>query len=171
MSEHHKIEERLRRKEAEILAFEEKIKAARVYAQALRDVLRLLGEDSATVPPEDGTDTVLRAGSAVAQAREAILEKGAPMHVNDILSALGKDMTREARASLIGSISAYVRRGEIFTRPAPNTFGLSELGHPGVVDDDATEEDEPPAGFGRMATRSPDGDDEERDPFYVKDIP
>jgi hypothetical protein len=33
------------------------------------------------------------------------------------------------RSALSGSIAAYVRKGEIFTRPAPNTFGLLELGN------------------------------------------
>jgi hypothetical protein len=31
-------------------------------------------------------------------------------------------------------LAAYVRRGEIFTRPSPNTFGLLELGHDNEAD-------------------------------------
>jgi hypothetical protein len=39
-----------------------------------------------------------------------------------------------------------VRKGEIFTRPSPNTFGLIELGHDN--EDDANPESEPPVNFG-----------------------
>ena len=49
--------------------------------------------------------------------------------------------------SLASSLAAYVRRGEIFSRPAPNTFGLLELGHLG-----GEEAEEPPSGFGKVTT-------------------
>jgi hypothetical protein len=153
MSERKKIEDRLRKKEQEIGALEEKIKAARVYVQALRDILKMLGTDH-----DDATDaeSVLRPGSAVAEARQVILNKRAPVHVNEILEALGREATREAKASLTSSLAAYVRRGEIFTRPAPNTFGLAELGHE-TTDDEVAE---PPADFGKPAPPSPNLDDE-----------
>ena len=168
MSERAKIEDKLRRKEAEIQGYEEKIKSARVYAQALRDVLRLLDDDGEPAPTDEAADTVLRAGSAVAQARDAILALGTPMHVDHLLVALGREATRENKASLIGSLSAYVRRGEIFTRPAPNTFGLLELGHSETT---PAEDDGPPSGFGRIKSGIHDEPDDERDPFYVKNNP
>jgi hypothetical protein len=150
MDQRHKIEERLQRKEAEIQALEEKVKAARVYVQALRDVLRMLepgaGEKDESQPAAtSGADIVLRSGSAVAQAREIILARGIPVHIGELLVAQGREVTRESRASLTSSLSAYVRRGEIFTRPAPNTFGLIELGHIGSGELDLSE---PPHGFG-----------------------
>lgn len=150
MSERKRIEERLRKKEQEIKAFEEKIKDTKVYCQALRDILRMMEKaEEAEASPE----TTLRPGSMVAQARTILLEHGAPVHVDDLLDALGKGVTRETKASLTGSLAAYVRRHEIFTRPAPSTFGLIELGHV------TTEEDklEPPPGFGKVATL-PDDD-------------
>jgi hypothetical protein len=136
-----KIQDRLRKKEQEIQALEEKLRAAKVYTQALQDVIRLMEEDDNgnSVQPE----ATLKAGSAVAKARELILARGAPLHISDLLLALGKESTRESRASLTSSLAAYVRRGEIFTRPAPNTFGLTELGHIAV-----TAEPEPPPDFG-----------------------
>jgi hypothetical protein len=88
----------------------------------------------------------LRPGSGMAKVREFILEKGRPGHVTELLEALGRPATREARASLSGSLAAYVRKGEIFTRPSPNTFGLIELGHDN--EDDAGPDNEPPVDFG-----------------------
>ncbi len=151
MSERKRIEERLRKKEQEIRSFEEKIKDAKVYCQALRDILRMMEKaEEAEISPE----TTLRPGSMVAQARAILLEQGEPVHIDDLLEALGKGVTRETRASLTGSLAAYVRRHEIFTRPAPSTFGLVELGH---VTTDEEDEPTPPAGFGKVASL-PDDD-------------
>jgi hypothetical protein len=81
----------------------------------------------------------------VARARDAILKEGSPVHIDVLLERLGKPVTRDTKASLTSSLSAYVRREEIFTRPAPNTFGLIELGHHDVED----EIESPPPEFGR----------------------
>ena len=147
MDERAKIEERLRRKEVEIQGLDEKIRATRVYVQALRDVLKMLdaGDREPLERQADAPDKTLRPGSAVAQARDIILKRGEPVHINDLLSAQGKVATRDSRASLTSSLSAYVRRGEIFTRPAPNTFGLIELQH----QTEPIQPEEPPAGFGK----------------------
>lgn len=141
MNERRKIEERLTKKEEEIQELEAKIRDAKIYAQALLDVLKILPRSS-----DRGSSNgsgALRSGSGVAKARELIMQQGHPVHVVELLKALGREPTREARASLSGSLAAYVRRGEIFSRPSPNTFGLIELGH----GNDAPE-DEPPADFG-----------------------
>jgi hypothetical protein len=142
VTERQKIEERLRRKQAEVRTLEEKLRGAKAYIAALQDVLKIFDPDH-----DDGRETKLKAGSAVAQARELIRDSGEPMHLDDILRALGKEVTREAKASLTSSIAAYSRRGEIFVRTAPNTYGLIELGHDpaeGLV----TEPAEPPPTFG-----------------------
>lgn len=145
------VEERLRRKELEIQSLEEKLRAARIYLQALRDVLKVgqLAEnrDQGGV----SADVLLRPGSAVALARDAILARGKPVHINELLGIQGKELTRESRASLTSSLSAYVRRGEIFTRPAPNTFGLIELGHD---HSETGPPNEPPRGFGQSTPMS-----------------
>lgn len=143
MSERTIIEERLKKKQAEIDSLEEKIRAAKVYVAALRDVLREV-DKSRQVGDDDPADAKLRPGSATAQAREIILGRGEPVHIDDILEAMGKEVTRDTKASLAGSLAAYVRKQEIFTRPAPNTYGLVELGHTEI----AEEEGEPPHGFG-----------------------
>jgi len=142
MNERRKIEERLRKKEEEIREFEVKIRDARIYVQALQDVLKILPRGS----ERNVRAGALRPGSSMARVREFILHKGRPGHVTELLEALGRPATREARASLSGSLAAYVRKGEIFTRPSPNTFGLIELGH--ESEGDAATDDEPPPDFG-----------------------
>ena len=143
------ILERLKKKESEIQGLEEKLRAARIYMQALQDVVKLF--DGPSDRPQL-SDSLLKSNSAVAQARDTILALNRPVHMSELLEAQGKN-TREARASLTSSLSAYVRRGEIFTRPAPNTFGLIDLGHV----DSVTEPVVPPAEFGKPAI-DPDDD-------------
>ncbi len=164
MSERQKIEETLRKKELEIQSLEEKIKVAKVYVRALRDVLKALdkGDDS------EEAESILRQGSAVAQARDAILEKEMPVHIGELLSAIGKPQTREARSSLASSLAAYVRRGEIFIRTAPNTFGLMELGH-NIEEEE--KDPEPPSGFGQPPSSPPSplppaSDDEDEEDIF-----
>lgn len=144
MDERKAIHEKLKKKEQEIQMLEEKLRSARIYVQALQDVLKLVHPDS---PPDTG-ESAMKSGSAVAKAREIILQRGKPIHINDLIEAMGKQVTRESRASLTSSIAAYVRRGDIFTRPAPNTFGLVELGHTASSDQAAPQ---PPQGFGKIA--------------------
>jgi len=150
MDERKKIEERLRKKESEIQVLDERLRAAKIYAQALQDVLKMLGaadsQPEPDSPPINKTST-LRAGSAVDQARQIILIRREPMHISALLEAMGKDTSAESRVSLASSLAAYVRRGEIFSRPAPNTFGLIELGHSGDGENDDVQ---PPAGFGKI---------------------
>lgn len=153
MSDRKKIEDRLRKKKAEIAALEEKIRSAKVYMAALQDVLKMfVGEEAAEAPGR------LRPGSAVAQAREIILFRGEPVHLDDLIVAMGKPLNQSSKSSLVGSLAAYVREDEIFTRTAPNTFGLIELGHDASAEED--DSDEPPAGFGRQPVSAVDLDDD-----------
>jgi hypothetical protein len=155
VTERKAIEERLRKKQAEILALEEKTKSAKVYVQALNDILKLIDN---TDGDNESVDTKLRPGSAVAQARDIILERGSPVHLDELLEAMGKEVTRDSKASLAGSIAAYVRRDEIFTRPAPNTFGLAELGRE-ASQYNPEELNGPPSGFGNYPITSDFDDD------------
>ncbi len=111
------------RKVVEIGRLEQQIRDAKVYMQAIQDSMRLL-------PKEVNGSTVereLRPGSALARVQEFLRVVSAPQHIDQILSALDKPNTKQNRVSLIGSLSGYVRDGRIFTKTAPNTFGLLEF--------------------------------------------
>jgi hypothetical protein len=148
MDDRQKIQDRLKKKGQEIQGLEERLRTARTYVTALQDILKLLGSNEQEREPPVSR-TILRAGSSVDQARQAILKSGAPVHISALADAIGQD-TREGRISLASSIAAYVRKGEIFTRPAPNTFGLVELGHKTTVEHN----EGPPAGFGQLSQGS-----------------
>ena len=143
MNERKKIEDRIRKKEEEIQGLEADARDARVYVKALQDVLKMLPREPESVG--ESPSASLRPGSSVALARDIILKKAAPVHITQLLQEMGKELTRENRASLASSLAAYVRKGEIFTRPAPNKFGLVELGHTQKEEGDS----EPPDDFGQ----------------------
>ncbi len=115
-----RFDEKIRKKEQEIQELENKIREARASIDTWQEAKKLL-------PREDETERTLRPDSLVGKTF-AILEKSEkPLHVTEILKRMNEPNTPEKRVSLSGSLAAYVRRNEIFTRPAPNTFGLKSM--------------------------------------------
>jgi hypothetical protein len=97
------------------------------YVQGIEDTLKLIPKEE-EAPSSSKTQAVLREGSAIWLAQKVILEAGQPLHVSALLKAMGKDDTPANRVSLAGSLGAYTRDKKVFTRPAPNVFGLIEMG-------------------------------------------
>lgn len=146
------IQKRIDKKEEEIRECLLKVREGRAYIQALSDTLRLLPKEFVT---SSNPDLVLRPGTAMAGARDAIKKAGKPLHIVDILKALGRPIDRDNRGSISGSLSAYVRKGEIFIKVAPNTFGLVEMAtakgtanNPQNFMSGTDDVDEPPESFG-----------------------
>jgi hypothetical protein len=134
MNTRGQLQKLLDRKQQEINDLEVQIEKAKAYIQALQDSMKFL-------PKENGqTQILLRPGSALAKTQEILRKAGKPLHISEILKALNEKPDK--RVSLSGSLSAYVRNGQIFTRPAPNTFGLKEMNE--IVD----ASDEIPEDFG-----------------------
>jgi hypothetical protein len=139
------IQKKIEKKQFELLERERNFEIERAsvaaYIQALQDTLKFLPREAT----EGKADKIFRRGSAMARTREMILAANRPLHIGEILNGLGKMDDHNARASITGALGAYVRRGEIFTRPRPNTFGLVELGH-----SESADEEVPPADFGKL---------------------
>ena len=109
-------------KEFDIYNREQDLVRLKAYLQGLQDAMKMIPKE-----PDASKPVVLREGSDVAKARDALKKAGQPLHIGDILTAIGKPTDRDSRISLSGSLAAYVRDGKIFTRPHPNTFGLLEF--------------------------------------------
>jgi hypothetical protein len=116
------LERRIKKKEQEISDLKTQMDKAEAYLQALTDSLRLLPKDGGQI-----AESRLRPNSDLAKARDVLKKAGHPLHITNLLEGMGKPVNKSSRVSLSGSISAYARKGEIFTRPAPNTFGLKEM--------------------------------------------
>lgn len=113
----------LDRKQQEIQELEMSLEKAKTYAQAIQDSMRLLPKN----PSLNEEEQALRPGTALAKTREILKASGKPMHITEILKALNQPIDKKHRLSLSGSLSTYVRKSQIFNRPAPNTFGLMEM--------------------------------------------
>lgn len=122
---------RIERKRQEI-AESKAIEAARIageerYLQGMLDMLKFIPRDA--VGENGSAPHSLRKGGTTAKAYAALKSEGRPIHIKDLVELTGKKATRVNRSSLSSSLSAYARKGEIFTKPAPNTFGLVEFGN------------------------------------------
>jgi hypothetical protein len=111
------------KKSQEIEQLESQIQMARVYLQAIQDSIKALPRE-AQASGNGNEIPVLRAGTLLAKAREAIVKNGKPMYIGDILASIGLENTKATRVSLVGSLGVYVRKKVIFTRPGPNIFGI-----------------------------------------------
>jgi hypothetical protein len=144
MGARENLQKLLVKKQQEIDDLEASLRDARIYVQAVQDSMRLLPKDRI-----DNNDAAkeLRPGTMVAQAREAILSAGRPLALNELLQSIGRPIDKNNRLSLSGSLSGYVRKGDVFTRPAPNTFGLREMEV--EIGEDELAGEELPSDFGR----------------------
>lgn len=111
------------KKEAEIRELELRIREAQAYVQAIDDLMKFLPRETAA----ETDNAALRPDSLLAKAREAIRIAGKPLPIVDLVKALGKQPDKRNRVSLAGTLSAYARKGKVFTKTAPNTFGLIDL--------------------------------------------
>ncbi|MFQ5754241.1 MAG: hypothetical protein ACE5HI_19820 [bacterium] len=137
MSTKKKIQSKIEKKKEEILEYQAKIREAEASIQAFQEVLRVLPRENGI----GGETLTIRSSSLAGKARNALRKKGFPMHINKIMEDTG--IPKNKRQSLSGTLSHYVRKGEIFTRPEPGTFGLVEFG-------EKSNSEEPPENFGTM---------------------
>src|ERR1019366_3476412 len=110
------LQKRVEKKRSEISALAGKLKEAEIYAQALEDTLKLLPKEDGGVS-EAPAEIPLREGSNIAKAKEAIQKAGKPMHITELLAALGKPADKDARAALAGSLGAYVPHRQRSVQP------------------------------------------------------
>lgn len=136
MNIQREFEKKIKLKEEEARELEQRLAQTRAQLDAFREALRIVSRSA------DGTSgDNLRPGSLVDQARKKLLEVGKPLHVDKLLIAIGKENNKNNKTSLAGSLGQYVRQGIIFTKPAPNTFGLKEF--------EEMNQDDVPENFGR----------------------
>ena len=133
----------MEKKREEIALLEKQIGEAKSYLLALQDALKMMPKAGEA----ESAAQSLRPGTDVSKAYEILKASGKQLHVNEIVKRMGKDVTKENRISVSGSLSGYARRNFIFSRPAPNTFGLMEF-------EVSNRSEEPPDDFGASAEKS-----------------
>jgi hypothetical protein len=108
-------------KEADIARLEAELSAARAYVLLLTNRLQTAERRLAEAPQAD--DPVLA-------VRRILAGAGQPLFIDEILHELGQPVSRDAREDLRRLVLPWVRRGEVFTRPRPGTYGLAEWEQP-----------------------------------------
>ena len=116
------IERKLDVKRKEVADLELKLREQLAYVRALEDTLRMVDGEM-----ENDDVPNIRPDSDVGRSREALRLSGNPLHISDLLKAIGKTDEKKNRISLAGTLAGYVRRAHVFTRPGPNIFGLLEF--------------------------------------------
>ncbi len=142
MSLRAKLEKRIKEKESEIRGLEVALMEARAYLQATEDALHLLTKVSGE--KRSIKKGIIRSGTILDQAIHILKRANKPMQIMELLTAMGKEQTPENRQALVGSIGAYARKGAVFVKTGPNTFGLLEWEKRGCEENRS----EPPENFG-----------------------
>lgn len=106
---------------AELAEIERTAADKRAFIAGLEEALKLQ-----TRPPRVHGSDPLRPDTQLFKIREVLRTASKPMHIDELIRAIGKD-PKEVKISLVGSLGQYTRRKSVFTRPAPNTFGLMEF--------------------------------------------
>lgn len=116
-----RLQDKVKKEQGNIDELEAKLVDLRGRVEAFEEALRLF--------PREGEEVELRSGSALADVRRVLREKGIPMLLSEIMTTLGKDPNDvKNRNSLRGSLAKYAQDGRVFTKEeAPDTFGLLEF--------------------------------------------
>ncbi len=129
-----KLEREIEKQQLRLAELRTQIVAGEAYLQAQMDMLKFFPR------AEEGGNVSMRSRGDPAKVRSILEEEGAPMHLKDILARMEREDTKDSRAALAGTLGWYVRKNDVFTRPAPNTFGLKSFA--------TVQADEPPEDFG-----------------------
>ncbi len=124
-----KLQGRIKRKETEIQRFDEerqelgmKIREAQAAIKELEEIKKHLPKDEVDENPA----LSLRRGKSIAKVYDILKESGSPMHITEILTAMGKETDKKSQQATGSQLNNYVRKERIFTRPLANSFGLKE---------------------------------------------
>jgi len=133
------IEKELNKKQADVDAMERELHAARAVIAAFKELLRKMpGEGAASSAATGWGKNELRPGSDATKARQAILQAGRPLHIKEIISAVGKANTKTNRLSMASSLANYARKGLHFKKTGPNVFwvmGVEQTKAPTLAQD------------------------------------
>ena len=129
MSDYKKLRNKIAREhktiqglEDDLHGLEKEIIGAKAYVKGLEESLKLVPNEEANKKPASS----LRPGGSIAQVHDILSKNGNPMHINDILTEMGRNTDADSKKTLTAPLNNYVRQGKIFSRDMPNTFGLKE---------------------------------------------
>src|SRR5438477_437423 len=84
-----KLEAKIADHQRKLHDLERQLAEGKAHLSGLQDSLKLLPLEGSAVPPES-----LRAGSDLAKTRDLLRKEAKPMHIEELLRRLGKDVIR-----------------------------------------------------------------------------
>lgn len=114
---------------SKLKALQGKLDLENRYLDGLKDSFKYF-DDKGVIPPNPSHHIIMREGSELSKVRDLLKGQRHPLHLDTIMALLGfdenksKQEIKNKKVSLSGSLSSYVRKQAIFTKPKPNTFGL-----------------------------------------------
>jgi hypothetical protein len=120
-----KTERMIEEKKHKIDHYENMIREAEIYLQALQDALGMLPR--VETDGDSATGMRLQKGSYAQKIYELLKKETGPLHIKQILTKLQISFSNKTRSSVVDSLGPYIRSGRIFTKTAPNTFWLIGL--------------------------------------------
>ena len=124
-----KVQNQLKRKTKDLQELESKRLEIDIQISAAQGAISALEEVMKHFPKEDidgDPARSLRAGGQVHRIYIILKKNGKPMHITEILEAMGKNTDIKSQQATGSQLNSYVRDGRIFSRDTPNTFGLKE---------------------------------------------
>ena len=121
MTARAELEKRITHERERVAALRNEIERKEAFILGLQEALKIFPRDTLTAPYGGRRP---RSRSDVQKARQLLSTMNGAHHVSDILKGIGKEDTKQNRASLSSSLARYARKGEIFQREGPNEFSL-----------------------------------------------
>jgi hypothetical protein len=141
----NELEKKIEKEKQKIAELRASLDKAESFVAGLQEALRMMPKDGA---PEKRAEFIMRPGSDMSKARDFLKQASKPMHINEILKGLGKEVNSSNKTSISGSLDNYVRRQQVFTKTAARTYGLVEFANEVA--------NEPPPGFGLSTDKEED---------------
>lgn len=122
MTARTELENRVAREQAKLAELKNQVEREESFIEGLQEALKLLPRDAPNI--RHGAGRRSRSESDVQKTKELLSTTTKPLHISDILKRIGKEDTKQNRASLASSLARYARKGEVFQREGPNEFSL-----------------------------------------------
>jgi hypothetical protein len=129
MSARTDLERRIEKEKQKVADLRSQTERLEAFIQGLQEALKILprdGEKETRRASKAKTTTTFKPGSDVEKAYKFLRQAAKTMHISEILVGIGEEDTKANRLSLSSSLSRYVRKNQVFTRPRPNSFALKE---------------------------------------------
>lgn len=122
MTARTELENRIAREQQKVAAMRSELERTEAFIEGLLEALKMLPKDIPNL--KHSGNRTSRSRSDVQKARQLLGATRGPLHISDILKGIGKEDTKQNRASLSSSLARYARKGELFQREGPNEFSL-----------------------------------------------